>query len=88
MFQPSGARLLVFGWGVDGWTTLCQVGGGAWTQEIWGGGERSSWPERSEFPDPPAGDWWQWSTVHLGPLPERHPDIFSPAGPGDLRDWG
>ena len=46
-------------------------------------------PVSSSFPDPPAGDWWQWSTVHLGPLPERYPGISAPgpdisaqAGPG------
>ena len=97
MFQPSGARLLVFGWGVDGRITPLPGGAGAWNQETWGvgspacesqavellpglfhdglarfsipvpgsasgwrpgqrlGGERSSWPERSKFPDPPAG---------------------------------
>ena len=67
---------------------LCQVVRGRGTKRP-GDGERFSWPERSEFPDTPAGDWWQWSTVHLGPLPERYPDIFSPGGalgpegPGD-----
>ena len=101
MFQPSGARLLVFGWGVDGRITPLPGGAGVWNQETWGGGspacesrlwgccpdcslmawpgsasrfsipvpgsasgwrpgqrlggERSSWPERSKFPDPPAG---------------------------------
>ena len=38
MFQPSGARLLVFGGGVDGRITPLPGGAGAWNQETWGGG--------------------------------------------------